>query len=332
MSIRRLAWKLYGEKIMNARKALLLAVVFAFLLFVGMVASAGDNSCIDCHKTISPFTAQQERFNQIRISHIARNVSCSLECHEDRIRQLSLDNYNQWSDSAHAHENVTCEKCHGGDAGAQTKEAAHKGIKAPTELDSPVYYKNVPNTCGRDGCHPDELKQFKNSMHYQRLQAVKLAPSCSTCHAPHTFKVLDPEVFRGFCIQCHYVGKVAPIDVPVKAEYALKTASKLSREITKVKDDIFWSKKQGKDVTAAEESIEEAVAVINRLPLMWHAFNLDNFENEEKIAKTAIEKAKESLGELPTPTPTPTPVESPGFGVTAGVIGLLIVVLLRKRA
>jgi hypothetical protein len=312
-------------------KGFLVTFAVLVLLAVAGLASAEDNSCIDCHKTLSPFTAQQERFNQIRISHIARNVTCSLECHEDRILQLSRDNYNQWSESAHAYNNVTCEKCHGGNPAAKTKEAAHKGIKAPTELDSPVYYKNVPKTCGKEGCHLVELEHFENSMHYQRLQAVKLAPSCSTCHAPHTFKVLDPEVFRGFCIQCHYVGKVAPVEVPTKAEYALEAAEKLKHEITEVRRDILFAEKEGKDVGTAKAEIDKAVKVINDLPETWHAFNLENFEQQEEIAKKAIAAARQQVSPTPTPTLTPTATPpTPGFGIAAAILGIFAIAVLRR--
>jgi hypothetical protein len=295
--------------------------------------AAEENSCIDCHKTLSPFTAQEERFNQIRMSHIGRNVSCSLECHEDRILQLSQDNYNQWTDSAHAFNNVTCEKCHGGNPTAQTKDAAHKGIKTPTELDSPVYYKNVPRTCGKEGCHPVELEQFENSMHYQRLQAVKLAPSCSTCHAPHTFKVLEPEVFRGFCIQCHYVGKVAPVEIPTEAEYALESAARITREITSIQEKITLAKKEGKDMTVAQKNLDEAIAVVIKLPELWHAFNLKNFEEQEKIAKNSIDAArKEVVPEEPTPTPVETAAPgTPGFGIIAAGLGVFAIAVLRRN-
>lgn len=316
---------------MDNRKFLMVLGALAILLFAGVNSVvAEENSCIDCHKTLSPFTAQQERFNQIRMSHIGRNVSCSLECHEDRILQLSRDNYNQWSESAHAYNNVTCDKCHGGNPTAKTKEAAHKGVKAPTELDSPVYYKNVPRTCGQEGCHVDELEQFENSMHYQRLQAVKLAPSCSTCHTPHSFKVLDPEVFRGFCTKCHYVGKVAPIEVPTEAEYALEAAARLSREITSVQEKITFARMEGKDVSAAQKELDKAIAVVNKLPELWHAFNLKNFEEQEKIAKESIDAARRMLEpEKPTPTPTTTPA-TPGFGVLAAILGLFAVAILRR--
>src|SRR3990172_2901235 len=70
-----------------------------------------NNSCVDCHESLSPFTDEQIRFNEIRLNHTERNISCSLECHEDVIRKRAMDNFQQWSDSEHSKYYVTCDTC-----------------------------------------------------------------------------------------------------------------------------------------------------------------------------------------------------------------------------
>jgi len=69
--------------------------------------------------------------------------------------------------------NVTCDNCHGGDPGSDLKEKAHEGVLRSSEVNSTVFYRNVPETCGK--CHANELNQFKDSLHYQRLKALKQA-------------------------------------------------------------------------------------------------------------------------------------------------------------
>src|SRR3972149_1309064 len=104
---------------------IVLLISTGFVVFLIPQANASENSCIDCHKTLTPFIEEQKRFNQIRIQHLERNVGCSLECHEERVRQLATANYQQWSESVHALKGITCEACHGGDQEQATKEKAH---------------------------------------------------------------------------------------------------------------------------------------------------------------------------------------------------------------
>ncbi len=292
-------------------------------------AVASENSCIDCHKTLSPFIEVQKQFNQIRIQHLERDVTCSLECHEDKVRQLATANYHQWSESVHALKGITCEVCHGGDASQATKEKAHQGIKKPTDPESPVYYTNVPKTCGN--CHPNEKTNFENSKHYQKLEALKTAPTCTTCHAPHTFKVLNPEEFRNFCGNCHSVyKKVAPYDVPVQADYLLGKVAKLKFDIEMANQDIFWAKKNGTDTTQAKVHADNALKTLQNLAPMWHEFNLTHFEDEVDSANKEVKEAEGLV--KPTPTPSKTvPPQSPGFIGLAGIISLLAVLYILKK-
>src|SRR3990172_3312620 len=281
---------------------LVVFLVLSGLMLVSISgASAAENSCIDCHKTLSPFLEVQKQFNQIRIQHLERNVTCSLECHEDRVRQLATGNYQQWSESVHALKGVTCEVCHGGDPKQATKEKAHLTIKKPTDPESPVYYTNVHQTCGK--CHSNELESFEMSNHYKKLEALKTAPTCTTCHAPHTFKVLNPEEFRNFCGICHSVyKKVAPYDIPVQAEYLLGKVNKLKFNIEIIRQDIFWAKKNGTDVTMAEQYSDSALKTVQDLAPMWHEFNLTHFEDSLDYANKEVKKAEEIVKPAPTPT------------------------------
>jgi len=112
-------------------------------------------------------------------------------------------------------------------------------------LKAPVYYTNVPETCGR--CHPKELDNFENSTHFKKLESLQLAPTCTTCHHPHTFTILNPEDFRNSCGNCHSVyKKVAPYDIPLRAEDMLRKVNKLKFNIEMARQDIFWAEKNGR--------------------------------------------------------------------------------------
>ena len=311
-------------------KLLIFIVLAGIILFQIPGATASDNSCIDCHKTLTPFLEVQKQFNQIRIQHLERDVSCSLECHEDRVRQLATANYQQWSDSGHGLKGITCEICHEGDPKQATKEKAHLTIKKPTDPESPVYYTNVPKTCGK--CHSKELSNFESSKHYQKLEALKTAPTCTTCHAPHTFKVMNPEDFRNFCGKCHSVySKVAPYDIPVQAEYLLGKVNKLKFNIDITGQDIFWAKKNGTDVAMAEQYTESALKILQGLAPMWHEFNLTHFEASLDNANRELKKAGDVV--KPAATPAKTPASSvPGFaGITVILSFLAVLYFIKKK-
>ena len=310
-------------------------IIIANLVLIGLVllltpnVSASDNSCIDCHQTLSPFIEVQKQFNQIRIQHLEKSVTCSLECHEDRVQQLATANYLQWSDSTHALNDVTCDICHGGDPAQPAKENAHASIKKSTDTESPVYYTNVPETCGK--CHSNELDNFENSKHYKKLENLKLAPTCTTCHAPHSFNVLNTIEFRNFCGNCHSVyKKVAPYDIPLNAEYLLEKVNKLKFNIDTANQDIFWAEKEGVDVTQAKKHVNDALDQMNALAPMWHEFNLTHFEAEVDSANSLALKAQKLVKPSTTPTQTAAP-QTPGFAGLYGIVSLLAVLFIIKR-
>ncbi|MFZ2411381.1 MAG: cytochrome c3 family protein [Candidatus Methanoperedens sp.] len=309
---------------------ILLLILAGFVLVLIPQVNASENSCVDCHKTLTPFIEEQKRFNQIRIQHLERSVGCSLECHEERVRSLATANYQQWSESVHALKGVTCEACHGGDPKQAAKEKAHINFKNNTDPESPVYYTNVPKTCGK--CHSKELANFENSKHFQKLESLKLAPTCTTCHAPHTFTVMNPEDFRQSCGNCHSVyKKVAPYDIPLKAEDMLRKVNKLKFNIEMAQQDIFWAKKNGTDVSQAEVYTDNAIKALGNLAPMWHEFNLTHFEDELESANKEVNKADELVRPKATPVKTAVP-KSPGFIGLSGIMSLLAVMyLIRKK-
>ena len=306
-------------------------ILLGIILLVVPNVTASENSCIDCHKTISPFIEIQKQFNQIRVEHLEKNVTCSLECHEDRVRQLATANYQQWTESVHALKGVTCDICHGGDPKVSDKAGAHKNMVQRTDPESPVYYTNVPNTCGK--CHSKELETFESSKHYQKLEALKLAPTCTTCHSPHKFTVLDPEEFRNFCGNCHSAyKKVAPYDIPLKAEYLLGSVKKLKFNIEMANQDIFWAEKNGTDVTQAQKHTDNALETLGTLAVMWHEFNLTHFEVELESANAEVTRA-ENIIKPAAPSPTKTKANgAPGFtGIFVLVSMAAVLFLMRKN-
>ncbi len=307
--------------------------LYACILFISFIAPAGavhldslnNNSCIECHKALSPFTDEQTRLNEIRLNHIKNNVSCQLECHADIIRKTATDNFQQWSDSDHSKYFVTCDACHGGDPGAKTEAAAHAPMKNITDANSSIYFKNIPETCGN--CHSEELDHFKNTMHYQRLRATSSGPSCVTCHQPHTFKVLKASELTAVCSVCHNAkDQIAAASVPKDAKMALEKANEFQEEVRKAKDAIAEAKANGKDVSSAQVELEKATAIQNDIPSLWHGFNLKDFDKQIQNGIDSAKKAEKKVTGVETTVPS-----TPGIGIVS-ILGIFtILYLLRKQ-
>jgi hypothetical protein len=309
-----------------------MGIIIFFIYFIILDAPAAashldalNNSCVDCHSALSPFTDEQKRFNEIRLNHTERNISCSLECHEDVIRRRAADNFQQWSDSVHSKYYVTCDACHGGDPGAKTEANAHAAMKNINDPDSTVYFKNIPDTCGK--CHAEELDHFKNTMHYQRLKAESHAPSCVTCHQPHTFKVLKASELTNLCSVCHNPkDQIAAASVPNDAKQALEKQKELQEEVLKAKNAVAEAKAAGKDISSAQLDLDKATAVMNDVPSLWHGFNLRDFDRQ---IQNGIESAKKAEYKVSGVEPTVPRVPGVGIAMVLGILAILY--LIRKR-
>ncbi len=307
---------------MHHKKLIILSFILLVVMFI-LPSALADNSCIDCHEKLSAFSEKEKELNEIRLKHLARDVPCSLECHATTIDKIAKSNYEQWTKSKHALFNVTCNNCHGGDPSSDIKEKAHVGVARSNESNSTVFYRNVPETCGK--CHTNELNEFKNSAHYQRLKALKQAPTCDTCHRPHEFKVLNVSEFGDFCSNCHNIDMNIAPDVPDKAITALKKAEKLKNEIKLADNAIKQAKQNGKDVTAAQKDLDSAVSIRDSLPVIWHAFDLPSFE---KVIDNGIESAQKAQQESGMPVTKPS---TPGFGAISSITGIIAIYLLFRR-
>jgi len=276
----------------------LVLIAFIFLIVpAGAVdLDALNNSCINCHKNISPTADKQ-----------------------------SSDNFQQWSDSGHSRNFVTCDYCHGGNPNITSKTGAHYTMKNVTDPESPIYFKNIPQTCGK--CHDTELEHFKNTMHYERLRAESRAPSCATCHQPHSFKVLKASELAPTCRVCHNEkDQVASANVPEDAKIALEKADELQNEIITLRNSITEAKAKGIDVSSAQNDLDKASSVMKDVPSLWHSFNLKAFDTQ---IQTGIDSAKKAQNKLIEVEPTVPPV--PGIGMVT-VLGIIITLyIFRKR-
>lgn len=308
---------------MSKIKTTILAGLLFILAIFATPGHSAENSCINCHEKLTAFNEKEKGLNEVRIKHLERDVACSIECHEATLDKFAISNYDQWTRSKHARVNVTCFNCHSGDPSSDKKETAHLGVLRSSEISSTVFYRNVPETCGK--CHQNELIQFRESIHYQRLKADKQAPTCDTCHNPHEFKVLNINQFKDLCSSCHNNEmKIAP-EIPEQAVKAIDNANMLMTQIAKAESAIELAKQQGKDITVAQKELDKAIAIRENLPTLWHNFNLPHFQN---ITENGIVFARNALmGQVSTQEKPKTP----GFGMISALTVLILMILLRRK-
>ncbi len=155
--------------------------VFGFALLLSSLvfsasAQAAENSCVDCHQQ-SDFFAQYPKLHKY---------------------------YQQYLVSPHQQAGVTCDACHGGNAGTDSASKAHVGVLPMNDKRSTLHYQEQPDTCGQ--CHSDKRAQFVQSKHYAALMDQRAAPTCSTCHPAMSSRPELRSIVLNACRNCHGEG------------------------------------------------------------------------------------------------------------------------------
>jgi cytochrome c553 len=163
-------------------------------------------------------------------------------------------------------------------------------------------------------------------MHYERLRAESSAPSCATCHKPHSFKVLKASELLPLCSVCHNA-KDMPLsaNVPDDAKTALEMADELQREIVTLQSSISDEKAKGMDVSSAQNDLDNAISVIKNVPSLWHSFNLKAFDTQIQTGIDSAKKGQHKLAEVDTTVPS-----VPGIGIIT-VLGIITAIYIFRR-
>ena len=188
-----------------------------------------------------------------------------------------------WNGSVHQRHGVTCDKCHGGNPAATEKAQAHAGILDSSNPHSPVYFKNIPATCGR--CHGAEYYKFTQSLHYKMLESTGKGPECVTCHGSMVTKVLAPDTLASVCERCHNAGMGIFPYVPQKAKAVLLLLRE-SKDLLAADERLYRPAKG----TAQAKSLNDARTALYSARLDWHKFDLDTITSHLQDFYDAIKK------------------------------------------
>jgi hypothetical protein len=245
---------------MRARVLSVLAA--AFLLAAGAASASAKSSCVDCHQRLAMGAV---------IGH----------------------DFTDWRKSAHAGAGVNCESCHGGDASAKDMAAAHKGVLRSSEPKSPIYFTEIPRTCG--ACHASEFKAFQRSAHFKELESSGKGPNCVTCHGSMANVILGPRDLEHTCSLCHRQPTHAftarlELDSAGAMVRGLASALKKARDAGAV------------DLAPQEKAYREIVELQRAAVIQWHTFKMADVLTAEREVKGRV---TEALGELKLKSPAP---------------------------
>lgn len=191
--------------------------------------------------SLSPVVGQEDRpffprstADEDSLPRLGGNcVRCHLELEEERLAVPAR----YFAESVHGAAGFDCVACHGGDASAQGRIAAHAGtVSRPPR-------RRIPELCSR--CHSradfmkryapdlrvDQMDRYLTSVHGQRLLQLgdTRVATCVDCHSAHLITPPDddrssvhPARLPGTCGGCHANQPyMAPYDIPTDqlAEY-----------------------------------------------------------------------------------------------------------------
>ena len=179
-----------------------------------------------------------------------------IHCHKNQTQPQQLEhNYADWKKSTHAKHDVSCEACHRGNSNTQDPVKAHEGVLASRDEKSSVYFKNVPQTCGR--CHTAELQEFQKSAHYKMLEKSGKGPNCLTCHGAMATTILTHDDLDKTCSLCH--GKPTQAAKTLSLMDAVKNSLKLLQKQT------------GTDKTKLADFTQRYQVIQKK----WHSFDVE---------------------------------------------------------
>ena len=232
------------------------------LLPCNPAGAAEKNSCIECHKNLPPGSYAGHR-------------------------------YSDYTGSVHEKGGVRCEACHGGEPLKSDKAIAHAGVFNSADPKSRIYFKNLPQTCGK--CHGEELVNFSRSKHYAELKMSGRGPSCVTCHGFMGTFILTSGQIKGFCTVCHNRQKGILPDAPRQVENVLSLMEITETLVDWSGEFVAEARKAKKDTTEPESSLSTARREMKRAKIAWHTFRMDDVIARIKDAHNDAKKTKESI-------------------------------------
>lgn len=224
-----------------------------------------------------------------------------VSCHLDRVEtsssqslSLARDHLDDWDRSVHAASDVGCDACHGGNPRAQSEVEAHERILSSTNPAGPVYFRNLPDTCG--GCHAPQLEAFETSRHYGLLQAgVRRAPTCGTCHGAVAARFPATRGIESVCASCHGQDGSAPMSEYQAQVGLMRALIQDNRYQLALARTVIGHIRDPERREALDAAYRDAAAPLDDATAAWHSFTFDTAVDPLELAGRRISALIEQL-------------------------------------
>jgi hypothetical protein len=239
-------WEVAMSRLWSGKRAPKLSLIVAVVCMPFFATAAGaksEGSCLLCHSAPDFLVTNKKLY----------------------------DYYQEWSRSIHKREEVTCSDCHGGNPDVADKTGAHGGELGGGEPNSAVNFVNIPSTCGH--CHDEIYDAYRESMHFEHLlenQEEQQGPNCVTCHGSINVEVLNAKTVSDSCARCHNDETEIQPEVPDRARRLLRGFLYVDRFYSYIAME--------ESATESGRFFNEVERKIERLPVVWHTLDLDDFE------------------------------------------------------
>lgn len=225
---------------------------------------------------------------------VAEQANSCIACHKDLpAGSYAGHKFSDYSGSVHDRKGVRCEACHGGGPLHTDKDAAHKGVFKSTDPKSPIYFRNLPQTCGK--CHGEELVNFSRSRHYAELKTSGRGPSCVTCHGSMGTFILTSGQIREFCTVCHNSKSGILPNVPREVENVLSMMELADTVVRLSEESVKEGQRVKKSTPESEKQLSLAIGYMKHARLSWHTFRMEDVTADIMNAYAAAKKAREGI-------------------------------------
>ena len=232
-------------------------------------------------------------FIPVNIAVAESNNSC-IECHRDLpAGSYAGHKFSDYTGSVHDRNGVRCEACHGGDPVHADKTAAHKGVFRSGDPKSAIYFRNLPQTCGK--CHGEELVNFSRSSHYAELKTSGRGPSCVTCHGSMGTFILTSGQIMEFCTVCHNNKRGILPNAPQEVKNVLSMMELADTVVSWSEEFVKEAQKVKKSTPESEKELALAIGYMKHARLSWHTFRMEDVTTNIKSAYNAAKKARAGI-------------------------------------
>lgn len=214
-------------------------------------------------------------FAQSNDSRQSKVIDNCVVCHQkNRDETVGLFAY-----SVHSRRGISCKECHGGDASASEKQAAHS-----ESFNGKMTSSQILEMCGT--CHKTQLTTFKASRHFREGKTIARV-DCVQCHGAHTVgKLMGDSNFAFVCAGCHGLEYLPELPSPFQKTLIMTD---------EIRD--MWRDLEAKGSKPSEESLKLRRELRRSVGQWVHATDAKGVQDSAVTFFEMNDKLKKQLGE-----------------------------------